>query len=360
VKKVEATSGDLVAVRNARGGYLGTAFYSSKSQIALRLVTTREEAVDDDFWRRRLETALAFRKKSATNTDAYRWVHGESDGLPSLIVDRYGDHVVLQTLSQGAEKLKAAFVRHLIDLAGPRGILERNDPKVRSLEGLPLVTDTLFGKVPPSVPVRLGGLLFNADLWEGQKTGLFLDQRENHEAAARYAQGRALDVFAYDGGFSLYLARVCEEVLAVDLSQGALGRLRSNAEANSFDNIKTIEANAFDLLRELADRGESFDTIVLDPPAFAKNRAAVPQATRGYKEINLRALKLLRSEGYLITSTCSYHIRESQFLDILTSAAADARAHIILLEKRTQSRDHPILLTMPETHYLKCLLLQNV
>jgi 23S rRNA (cytosine1962-C5)-methyltransferase len=207
--------------------------------------------------------------------------------------------------------------------------------------------------------IREEGILFHANLWEGQKTGLFLDQRENRAAARRHARGRALDVFCYDGGFSLSLARACENVLSVDISKEALGRLRLNAEANNMNNIETIEANAFDLLRELAAKGESFDFVVLDPPAFAKNRAAVRQAVRGYKEINLRALKLLRPGGYLITSTCSYHIKEPDFLDIVTSAAVDAGARLLLLEKRMQSRDHPVLLTMPETHYLKCLLLQK-
>jgi 23S rRNA (cytosine1962-C5)-methyltransferase len=204
------------------------------------------------------------------------------------------------------------------------------------------------------------GVSFHADLWEGQKTGLFLDQRENHEAATRYARGRALDVFAYDGGFALHIARACDQVIAVDISEDALARLRSNAEANNLTNVETIEANAFDLLRELAGRGDSFDTIILDPPAFAKNRAAVPQAVRGYKEINLRALKLLRPGGHLVTCTCSYHIKEGDFLDIVASAAMDTETHLILREKRTQSRDHPILLSMPETHYLKCLMLQKI
>jgi 23S rRNA (cytosine1962-C5)-methyltransferase len=210
------------------------------------------------------------------------------------------------------------------------------------------------------VPVQEEGVSLHADLRKGQKTGLFLDQRENHEAATRYASGRALDVFAYDGGFALHLARRCEKVLAVDISADALARLRANAEANNLTNIETIEANAFDLLRELVDRGEAFDTIVLDPPAFAKNRAAVPQAMRGYKEINLRALKLLRPGGHLITCTCSYHIKEHDFLNILVSAAVDTGAHLILREKRTQSRDHPILMSMPETYYLKCLVLQKI
>ncbi len=359
INKSSATSGEIVDVRGGRGEPLGKAFYSHESQIALRMLSTRGEELDPGFWGQKFESALDFRKELGSSTEAYRWIHGESDGIPSLIVDRYGDYVVMQTLSQGTERLKETFVHLIVDLIQPKGILERNDPKVRTLEGLPLIKGSIYGDVPRSLTVRENGILFHVNLWEGQKTGLFLDQRENRAAAAHYARGRALDVFSYDGGFALSLARVCEKVLSVDLSKEALVRLRSNAEANNMTNIETIEANAFDLLRELADNGESFDSVVLDPPAFAKNRSAVRQAVRGYKEINLRALKLLPPGGHLITSTCSYHIKEPDFLDIVTSAAADVGARLILLEKRMQSRDHPVLLTMPETHYLKCLLLQK-
>ncbi len=359
VRNSTATSGEVVEVRGDRGELWGKAFYSHESQIALRMLTTRGEDVDPGFWGRKLERALKLREEIGSLTEAYRWVHGESDGIPSLIIDRYGDYVVLQTLSQGTDRLKETFVRLIVDLVQPKGILERNDPKVRVLEGLPLVKRSIHGDVPRSITIREEGILFHANLWEGQKTGLFLDQRENRAAARRHARARALDVFCYDGGFSLSLARTCENVLSVDISKEALGRLRINAEANNMTNIETIEANAFDLLRELVEKGECFDFVVLDPPAFAKNRAAVRQAARGYKEINLRALKLLRPGGHLITSTCSYHIKEPDFLDIVTSAAVDAGARLILLEKRMQSRDHPVLLTMPETHYLKCLLLQK-
>jgi len=360
LRKADSAPGDVVDVVGPGGEHLGRAFYSDRSQIALRMLTTREENVDDDFWRLKLERALAFRRKAISTSNAYRWVHGESDGIGSLVVDRYGDYLVIQTLSQGTEKLKQTFLRLLTEIASPNAVLERNDPKVRALEGLEQVKGSLHGEIPRSVPVQEMGIQIQADLWEGQKTGLFLDQRENHEAATRYAGGRALDVFAYHGGFSLHLARVCEEVSAVDISAEALSRLRTNAELNNLTNIETIEANAFDLLRELASRRDTFDTIVLDPPAFAKNRAAVPQARRGYKEINLRALKLLRSGGHLITCTCSYHMKEHDFLDILTSAAIDAGAQLLLREKRMQSRDHPVLMTMPETYYLKCLVLQKV
>jgi 23S rRNA (cytosine1962-C5)-methyltransferase len=324
------------------------------------LVTTKEETVDESFWRRKLESALEFRKTAISTSDAYRWIHGESDGIGSLIIDRYGDYLVMQTLSQGTDKLKETFARLAAEIVSPTAVLERNDPKVRALEGLEQVKGTLRGEIPLTVPVQEMGVRFHADLWQGQKTGLFLDQRENHEAATRYASGRALDVFAYSGGFALHLARVCEKVLAVDISDDALAGLRSNAEANNLTNIETIEANAFDLLRDFASRSETFDIIILDPPAFAKNRTAVPQAIRGYKEINLRALKLLRPGGHLITCTCSYHIKEHDFLDILASAAADSGAQLILREKRIQSRDHPILMNMPETYYLKCLVLQKV
>ena len=360
VRKASADSGEVVEVRDKQGDILGKAFYSKESQIAVRLLTTRNVAIDESFWRHRLASALALREHILPHSNAYRWLHGESDGIPSLVIDRYGDYVVMQTLSRGTDRLKDTFARIVVDLITPAGILERNDVKVRALEGLPLLKSVLHGEVPPSVSVKEEGVDFQANLWGGQKTGLFLDQRENHVAAARYARGRGLDMFSYDGGFALHLARKCDQVLAADVSAEALARLRTNAEVNGLSNIETIEANAFDLLRDLAERGESFDTIVLDPPAFAKNRAAISQAMRGYKEINLRALKLLRPGGHLVTSTCSYHIKEGDFLDILTNAAVDVRARVVLREKRIQSRDHPVLLTMPETHYLKCLLLQKL
>ena len=355
-----ATSGDVVEVRGPRGDFLGQAFFSESSQIALRIITTEEEAVDEDFWKRRFAAALALRSGLAPATTAYRCVHGEADGIPSLVVDRYGETLAVQTLSAGTDRLKQTFVRLWVELVQPSGIIERNDQKTRALEGLPLAKGTLYGEVPAEVVVQEEGIRLRADLWEGQKTGLFLDQRENRQAAARWAKGRALDLFAYDGGFSLHLARVCERVTAVDASAKSLARLRANATLNELGNIQTQEGNVFDILRELHTDGQAFDTIVLDPPAFAKNRAAVPKARRGYKDINLRAMKLLRPGGHLITSTCSYHVSESDFLNILTEAAADVRARMVLVEKRTQSRDHPILLSMPETYYLKCVILRKL
>ncbi|HEX9725252.1 MAG TPA: class I SAM-dependent rRNA methyltransferase [Vicinamibacteria bacterium] len=354
------SSGDVVEVQDPAGGFLGRAFYSDSSQITLRLITTQDEAVDEDFWRRRLVEALARRSNLQPTTTAYRWVHGEADGIPSLVVDRYGDYLSFQTLTAGTDRLKECFLRLSVELAEPAGIMERNDQKARALEGLPLVKGAAFGEVPPAIPVQEAGVELRADLREGQKTGLFLDQRENRVAAGSYAAGKALDVFCYDGGFSLHLAFACESVLAVDTSAEALVRLRVNASVNGFRNIEPLQANGFDVLRELETREERFDTIVLDPPAFAKNRSSVPAARRGYKDINLRAMRLLRPGGVLVTSTCSYHISELDFVNILAAAAADSRSRMVLLEKRAQSRDHPILLAMPETHYLKCVILRKL
>lgn len=359
VREVEAESGDVVEVWSGRDEFLGQAFYSAPSEISIRLITFEKETIDEAFWRNRLRDALELRQRAAATTTAYRWVHGESDGIPSLVVDRYGDYLVVQTLSPGSERLKPSFVDLLVQICAPKGILERNDQKVRSYEGLPQTKGALYGEVPPTVPVEDNGIQVEADLWQGQKTGLFLDQRENHHAAARLARGRALDVFCYDGGFSLPLARVSESVTAVDSSAEALARLRGNAERNRLSNIETVEANAFDCLHDLVERGQSFDTVVLDPPAFAKNRESVPRAWRGYKEINRRAMQLLRRGGHLITSTCSYHVSETDFLNILSSAAADARVRMVLVEKRTQASDHPILLAMPETYYLKGMILRK-
>jgi 23S rRNA (cytosine1962-C5)-methyltransferase len=276
------------------------------------------------------------------------------------VVDRYGEHLVVQTLSQGTESLKDEIVTSLVELLRPRGILERNDPKVRLLEGLEQRVGVLHGEVPDLVEVDEGGVRVEADLWKGQKTGLFLDQRENHLTARSYARGRVLDAFSYVGGFALHVASVADEVLAVDSSAQAVERIRRNATRNGLSNVVSREANVFDLLRELETRHEPFQTVILDPPAFAKSKDAVEKAWRGYKEINLRALKLLDAGGCLITCSCSYHIHEADFEDILTSAASDAGATVTVVEKRRQARDHPVLLGVPETYYLKCLVLRKL
>ncbi len=353
-----AQGGEVVAVTDTRGRRLGWALYSDRSQIALRWIAEPDLEITRAFWRERLLRAAAFRQRMIGDAEAYRLVFAESDLLPSLIIDRYGDCFVLQTLSQGMEALKPLWVDLLVELFAPRAIVERNDAKVRALEGLPLAKGVLYGTLPERLEVALGDGRFQVDLLQGQKTGAFLDQQENYRAAARYARGRVLDGFCYAGGFAVHLAARAESVLAVDISAEAVAQARRNVQANGLANVAVIEANVFDLLRELDRQQERFDLIVLDPPAFAKSRAAVPGALRGYKEINLRALRLLRSDGVLMTCSCSYHMSEEMFLDMLREAAADARRQVRILERRTQAPDHPVLLSMPETRYLKCVILQ--
>ena len=353
------TPGAVVRVEGSRGRPLGFAFYSDRSEIRLRMID-RGETLSESFLRDRVEAAVGWRQSVAEGAAACRLVHGEGDRLPSLIVDRYGDHLVVQTLSQGTEARKDELVRVLVELLRPAGILERNDPRVRALEGLDQRVGLLYGEVPERVEVKEGDVTFEADLWRGQKTGLFLDQRENHLMARAYARGRVLDGFSYHGGFALHAARVAGEVLAVDTSTEAVAQIVRNAERNGLANVAARDANLFDLLRELHDRGERFDTVILDPPAFAKSKDAVEKAVRGYKEINLRALKLLEPGGCLITCSCSYHVHEADFEEILAAAAADASATVTVVEKRRQARDHPVVLGVPETYYLKCFVLRKV
>ncbi len=353
-----AAGGQVVRLENSRGRGLGFAFYSDRSQISLRVVA-RGQSLPATFLRDRLEAALRWRQQVAPAAEACRLVHGEGDGLPSIVVDRYGEHLVVQTLSQAAEALKGELVAALVELLAPAGVLERNDPRVRELEGLPRTVGLLHGEVPAAVEVREGDVVFEADLWRGQKTGLFLDQRENRLRAREYARGRALDAFSYHGGFGLQIARRCDEVLAIDSSAEAVARIASNARRNGLDNVAAQEANVFDFLHEREQAGGRFDTVVLDPPAFAKSRGAVEKAWRGYKEINLRALKLLRPGGCLITCSCSYHVHEADFEQILHEAAVDAGVAVTVVEKRRQARDHPVVLGVPETDYLKCFVLRR-
>jgi 23S rRNA (cytosine1962-C5)-methyltransferase len=359
VKDGGASPGAVVRVVDPRGAPLGFAFWSSRSEIRLR-VFERGETLPESFLRDRIERALRWRETVAAGAEAYRVVHGEGDGLPSLVVDRYGEYLAIQTLSQGTERAKADVVAALVDLLGPKGIVERNDPRVRALEGLEQTVSVLHGVVPDVVEVSEGDVRFRVDLRKGQKTGLFLDQRENHLAARRYGRGRVLDCFTYDGGFALQLARHSTEVTAVDLSAESLERVKSNAALNELANVTTRDANVFDLLKDLDQRGERFDTVILDPPAFAKSKDAVEKAARGYKEINLRALKILKPGGCLITCSCSYHVHEEDFEAILADAAVDARATVTIVEKRRQARDHPVVLGVPETLYLKCFVLRKL
>jgi len=353
-----AEAGELVLVRDSKGAVLGRALYSSRSQIALRMIAYQEVETDRDFWFSRLVAAERLRPQVVSDTTAYRLVYGESDLLPSLIIDRYNDCFVLQTLSQGMETLKQTWVDLLVERYGPRAIIERNEARVRDLEGLPRSAGVIYGHDPGEMVIEESGVRFNVNLVEGQKTGAFLDQRENRIAARGYARGRALDCFTYQGAFALHLGRGADQVIAVDVSGAAISQARRNAELNGSTNIEFVEANVFDLLREKDQAGERFDIINLDPPAFAKNRPSIEGAMRGYKEINLRAMKMLAPGGTLITSSCSYHMSEESFLNVLAGAAADAGRSVRVIEKRTQARDHPVLISMPETFYLKCMILR--
>jgi 23S rRNA (cytosine1962-C5)-methyltransferase len=359
VANVHAGAGDIVQIRSPRGRTLGSALYSDRSQIALRLLSYGDAPADLALIRRRLESAIAFRRSLAIDASAYRLVHGESDLLPSLIVDRYGDYLVIQTLSQGMDRLMPELTAMLAELLQPRAILARNDPRARVLEGLEQRVEVVAGDLPESVTVTETGIEYDVDLRRGQKTGLFLDQRENRAAAAAYARGRLLDCFSYNGGFALVLGRSCDETIAIDVSEDAVTRVRQNAARNGVI-VDARVGNVFDELRGLGRLGERFDTIVLDPPAFAKNKAAVSNARAGYKEINLRALKLLNPGGTLITCSCSYHVNEAAFAEIVYEAAVDAQAHVTVVEKRMQGRDHPVLLGVPETYYLKCFILRKI
>ncbi|HEV8396566.1 MAG TPA: class I SAM-dependent rRNA methyltransferase [Vicinamibacterales bacterium] len=360
VTGVAAAGGDVVEVAGPRARPIGTALFSDRSQIAIRMLTVGAESADvAALVRARLERALAFRTSLSLDATAYRLVHGEADLLPSLVVDRYADYVVLQTLSQGMDRLAPVIVEALTDLLHPAGILARNDPKVRTLEGLEQRVDVLAGEIPETVTVREGPVEYAVDLRHGQKTGLFLDQRENREAAARYARGRLLDGFSYHGGFALRLAPQCESAEAIDISADAVARITANAARNGVA-VQAREANVFDELRRLERAGARYDTIVLDPPAFAKNKASVPNATAGYKDINLHAMRLLAPGGTLVTCSCSYNITEDMFGAILHEASIDSRVPVTIVEKRMQGRDHPVLMGVPETYYLKCFILRRV
>jgi 23S rRNA (cytosine1962-C5)-methyltransferase len=357
---VDAAAGDIVRVIGPRQRTLGSALFSDQSQIPVRMLVHGDRAADEPLIRSRVTQAIRLRDTLTLDATAWRLIHGEADLLPSLIVDRYGDYLVLQALSQGMDRLVPVIVDQLIKTLTPAGILARNDPKVRALEGLPQTVDVLHGDIPASVIVREGPIEYEVDLRRGQKTGLFLDQRENREAATRYARGRLLDCFSYHGGFALRLAPHCTEAEAVDISAAAVARIQANAARNGVPHLQAREANVFDELRRLERSGARYDTIVLDPPAFAKNKASVPNALAGYKEINLRALRLLSPGGHLITCSCSYNVSEQMFADVIHAASADSHVPVALVEKRMQGRDHPVLVGVPETHYLKCMILRRV
>ena len=349
--------GALVGVTDERGKFLGSALYSTASQIAVRMIS--REAVTDlpALLRQRVADALAYRERVVHNTDAYRLIFTEGDFLPGLIVDRYNDLLSLQILTQAmdADSVREILLKELTEKLNPAAIAERADNRVRELEQLPPRKSGLVQGEKTSTVVTMNGVKFHYDALEGQKTGAFLDQRENYAAAAQYARGDALDVFSYQGGFALHLAPRCSSVTGVDSSRPALEVADQNAALNGRE-IEWIEANAFDLLRDYSASGRQYDTIVLDPPAFAKSKKTLDTALRGYKELNLRALKMLRPGGTLVTCSCSYHVNPSDFLEVVADSARDVHRTIRLLENRTQAKDHPILLEVPETAYLKCLI----
>lgn len=358
VRSARAEPGAIVRLVDERGNFAGRAFYSDKSQISIRLLTREDVPIDRAFLSARIRRAAAYRRLIVENSDAFRLVYSEADLLPSVIIDRYDDYFVLQTLSQASDRLKGTLVDILVELFSPKGIVERNDPKVRMLEGLEQRVSVLRGEVPAEILAKENGVTFVCDLSKGQKTGSFLDQRENHLAARRYASGEVLDCFTYQGGFALTVADRSAHVEGIDMAPAAVEAARRNQQLNSVSNATFREGNTFDLLKEYDEAGRRFQMVILDPPAFAKNRDAIAAARRGYKEINLRALKLLAPGGYLVTCSCSYHITEALFLELLAEAANDARKTMVVVERRTQAQDHPILLTMPETHYLKCLIVK--
>jgi 23S rRNA (cytosine1962-C5)-methyltransferase len=360
VDRGQAAPGDAVQALGPDGLLLGTAHYSSTSEITLRLLSPGAVAADRDFYRRRLAAAIAYRERVVSGTEAYRLVHAEGDRLPALIVDRYGDYLAIQTLSQGMERAKQDIVACLEELLSPRGIIERNDAPRRQKENLPLVAGLVRGELPARVAYRMNGLTLEADLLGGQKTGAFLDQRENYLAAARWAHGRALDCFTSTGGFALHLAARCTSVEGVDSSEAALASARRNRELNAIGNVEFRRADVFELLAGYAAGGRRFSTIVLDPPAFARSRAALKGAIEAYRQINYRALELLEPGGVLVSCSCSFHVRETALLELIQGAAAELGKTLRLLERRSQALDHPVLVGVPETHYLKCLILEVV
>ena len=358
---VTVPAGDAGAVRvmDQRGKPIGVALWSPRSEISLRQLDPDPNAsIDGGWWHRVLARAIARRRTLAGDTSACRLVHGEGDLIPSLVVDRYDRWLVVQLMSAGLERFRDDIVRALIDLVRPDGILARNDVPLRRKEGLEANVELLHGSVPDEVEVNEHGVRYLAAPWRGQKTGAFLDQRENRVLAGRVARGRALDCFSYHGSFALHLARRADHVIALDSSAHALTRAEENFQRNGLTNGEFVEANAFEYLKARERERARFETIVLDPPAFAKTRGALPAALRGYKEINLRAMRILSPGGMLFTASCSYHLTKSLFLEMLEQAAADSGRRLAFREFRGQPLDHPEVVTIPETAYLKGALLE--
>ena len=353
------TTPGIVNVVDSGGTFVGQALFNPRSKIALRLVAGSER-VTNDLFRERVRAAVRYREQVADGFEAFRVVHSEADSLPGLTVDKYADILVIQQHAAAMEPFMPAILDELTRAYRPSGILARNDGAVRALEGLPQVTEVLYGTVPERVGFAEGEVTLFATPYTGQKTGAFLDQRENHVYAGRLAQGRALDVFSYHGGFTLQLARHADTVVAIDSSAAALEHVESASVHNDLRNVTTLQGDAFERLRAFTAAGETFDTIVLDPPAFAKGRGHLERALAGYKDINLQAFKLLPTGGRLITATCSYFVSDADFYATIQEAAGDAGRRVRVLARRTQASCHPELLGLPETHYLKLLALEVV
>lgn len=361
IEKVEGSfeNGDIVDVQDFRGKFIGRGFYNPLSQISLRILTRNDEPCDRAFFARRIRDAWDYRKL-VCDPDSCRLIYSESDFLPGLVVDKYADVLVLQSLSLGIERIKDMIADLLMEIVKPMGIWERSDVPVRRLEGMEQTTGLLRGEVPDLVEMKENGIIFGVDVKNGQKTGFFLDQKENRAAIKPFCRdAKVLDCFCHNGSFSLHAAAFgAREVLGVDISEEALAVARENAARNHLENVRFEAHNCFDLLRELTDANEKFDLVILDPPAFTKNKAALQSALRGYKEINLRGLKLVRPGGFLVTCSCSQHVLTDMFQDMVNQAARDAKKRIRLVEYRTQGHDHPLLPQSIETKYLKCMILQ--
>jgi 23S rRNA (cytosine1962-C5)-methyltransferase len=355
--------GDIVDVVSGKGRFLGRGYINPRSQIIVRMLTNKQEEIDEAFFRKRIEAAWQYRKRMLKEPDYCRLIFGEADFLPGLIVDKFGEYLVVQTLALGIDIRMEMIMRILEDLLQPKGIYERNDVPVRELEGLPQKKGFLKGEFPTQLVVYENGLPFYADIDEGQKTGFFYDQRENRLTLEPIVKdAKVLDCFCHTGSFAIHAAKFgAREVMASDVSEFAIGLAKKNAELNHVSDIVNFQVvNAFDLLRNLTEAKEQFDVVILDPPAFAKSRNALEGAARGYKEINLRGLRLVRNGGFLITCSCSYHMDSDLFQAIIEDAAQDVGRKIRQIEYRTQAKDHPILLSAPETKYLKYLMVQVI
>jgi 23S rRNA (cytosine1962-C5)-methyltransferase len=357
---IDAAGGEIVDIFDETKSFIGKAFYSDKSEISLRILTLEDIGIDFEFWIAQFESALSRRKGIEKSTNAFRVINSEADFIPSLIVDSYNGVFVIQTLSQGSDRLKSTFVKVILYFYPNAVVIERNDAKVRELEGLEIRNGVLHGDFSEDLVIEQDEIRFHISPLSGQKTGSFLDQRENHFAVRKHAFGKALDCFTFNGGFALNLAKVCESVIGLDISREAVLLSKKNAELNNLTNVKFKTANVLEALRAFEMKRERFDTIVLDPPAFVKSKSALNAAIRGYRDINLRSMKLLNENGILITCSCSFHFSEEIFQDVLEQCARDSRRRIQLLEKRLQPIDHPILLGMPESYYLKCFILRVI